>query len=668
MLNKLALRNARRSFREYFLYFFTMILITALMFSFHSMIYSKAILTLAADGGMFGVMIALASVFIVFIVLWLIHYMVNFMAKRRSREFALYMLLGFHKKQISRLFLKENMVLGALAFLAGLIPGIFLQQVLTAAVYGVLEASYKIRPEFNLKTLFLTAAVYGGAYVLALLRNNRRLKKRNIREILEQERENERQGAGNRTWPKWLFLAALGCLIFFSVQMYRGGIHYNTVLLWILGLIVSAYVLFFGLSAFLVSYIRKGPESLWRRGNLFVFRQLAGKIRTMGFTMSTLMILFTAALVGCCCAFMLSRFQETQGEEKWPFDVACYNPDPEYNFDRERERIKAEEIFKQELAYQIYENHTKSWSAYLDEHIAPDNYFAWDTYIRESDYNQLRSMLGYEPVSLGTGEYLVQIKARLKSVAELLGKKNLVIGNTEYTCKGIYTEAFEQSGHNGADFLLVIPDEAADFMKPYYSLYMAVTKHDLTQEEGEKLRTALLKINDVSTGEKMYDDWEAWEEKDSRGLGSDTMVVSNSFVFVKSIDTYEMRFMLSTFMFPLFYIGLVFLCVAMTVLGVQQLCDTEKYRRNFSILRKLGMRKEETDGLLLRQLVFYYLCPFGAALVFGGILSGYVSMNFSLYSGVTDPVWSYFGISLLLFLLVYGIYFAMTYLELKRSL
>lgn len=125
MLNKLALRNARRSFREYFLYFFTMILITALMFSFHSMIYSKAILTLAADGGMFGVMIALASVFIVFIVLWLIHYMVNFMAKRRSREFALYMLLGFHKKQISRLFLKENMVLGALLFWRALFPEFF---------------------------------------------------------------------------------------------------------------------------------------------------------------------------------------------------------------------------------------------------------------------------------------------------------------------------------------------------------------------------------------------------------------------------------------------------------------------------------------------------------------------------------------------------------------
>lgn len=141
------------------------------------------------------------------------------------------------------------MVLGALAFLAGLIPGIFLQQVLTAAVYGVLEASYKIRPEFNLKTLFLTAAVYGGAYVLALLRNNRRLKNE-ISGKYWSRKEKMKGRSRNRTWPKWLFLAALGCLIFFSVQMYRGGIHYNTVLLWILGLIVSAYVLFFGLSAF----------------------------------------------------------------------------------------------------------------------------------------------------------------------------------------------------------------------------------------------------------------------------------------------------------------------------------------------------------------------------------------------------------------------------------
>ena len=47
MLTKLALRNARRSLRDYLIYLIylmTMVLITAMMFAFNSMIFSDAVL------------------------------------------------------------------------------------------------------------------------------------------------------------------------------------------------------------------------------------------------------------------------------------------------------------------------------------------------------------------------------------------------------------------------------------------------------------------------------------------------------------------------------------------------------------------------------------------------------------------------------------------------
>ena len=43
MLSKLALRNAKRSFKDYFIYLITMIFITSLMFAFNSMIFSEDI-------------------------------------------------------------------------------------------------------------------------------------------------------------------------------------------------------------------------------------------------------------------------------------------------------------------------------------------------------------------------------------------------------------------------------------------------------------------------------------------------------------------------------------------------------------------------------------------------------------------------------------------------
>lgn len=43
MLAKLALRNVRRSAKDYLVYFFTMTVVVALMFAFNSLIFSKEI-------------------------------------------------------------------------------------------------------------------------------------------------------------------------------------------------------------------------------------------------------------------------------------------------------------------------------------------------------------------------------------------------------------------------------------------------------------------------------------------------------------------------------------------------------------------------------------------------------------------------------------------------
>ena len=136
MLNKLALRNAKRSFRDYLIYLLTMIFTAALMFSFDSMIFSDDVKKLCSEAGMMGAMLGLATFFIVLIMIWLVHYMMKFMAEKRSREFATYLLLGFHKKQIARLFLKEMLLLGLAAFFIGLLPGLFFRRpVLTGSTW-----------------------------------------------------------------------------------------------------------------------------------------------------------------------------------------------------------------------------------------------------------------------------------------------------------------------------------------------------------------------------------------------------------------------------------------------------------------------------------------------------------------------------------------------------
>ena len=136
MLNKLALRNVLRSARDYMVYFLTMMLVTAIMFAFHSLIFSEDLRQLFEMALLLAVLIGLASFFVVLIVAWLINYMVRFILEKRSREFGIYLLIGMKKKEIAKLYLRESLLLGVGAFGGGLLLGLLLQQILLAIIYS----------------------------------------------------------------------------------------------------------------------------------------------------------------------------------------------------------------------------------------------------------------------------------------------------------------------------------------------------------------------------------------------------------------------------------------------------------------------------------------------------------------------------------------------------
>ena len=144
MLNKLAFRNAKRSIRDYLVYLLTMVAVAAMMFAFNSLIFSKDIQNMCSEAMALGAMLGICTFFIVLIVAWLIHYMTRFMLEKRSREFATYLLIGMKKKAVARLYTKENLLIGILALAAGIVVGVFLQQIIMTVFYSVFNEDYRL--------------------------------------------------------------------------------------------------------------------------------------------------------------------------------------------------------------------------------------------------------------------------------------------------------------------------------------------------------------------------------------------------------------------------------------------------------------------------------------------------------------------------------------------
>ncbi len=120
----------------------------------------------------------------------------------------------------------------------------------------------------------------------------------NIRDMMYMDHQNEELKNGNKSGKQWMFFASVAFMLIFGWMLLFGRFNDWNVYPMILGLVVSVYLLYMGLSAFLIGYIKKGRAGVWNQANIFVLRQLSSKIRTMQFTLGTLTVLFMVALIG----------------------------------------------------------------------------------------------------------------------------------------------------------------------------------------------------------------------------------------------------------------------------------------------------------------------------------------------------------------------------------
>ena len=141
-LYKLSFRNARRQAKDYLVYFVTIIVSSALLYAFNALVFSEEIRNLSGMMKSLPIFIVLASIAAVFIIGWLVRYTTGFMLLRRSRELGTYILSGLEPAQVSRLFFLENLIVGGLAFLPGLLLGSFVFQALRAVILALFQMSY----------------------------------------------------------------------------------------------------------------------------------------------------------------------------------------------------------------------------------------------------------------------------------------------------------------------------------------------------------------------------------------------------------------------------------------------------------------------------------------------------------------------------------------------
>jgi fatty acid desaturase len=107
---------------------------------------------------------------------------------------------------------------------------------------------------------------------------------------------------------------------------------------------------------------------------------------------------------------------------------------------------------------------------------------------------------------------------------------------------------------------------------------------------------------------------------------------------------------------------------AATILTIQQLSESERYKRQFFLLQKLGMNRREMAKALRTQFAIYYALPAVPPVLIGApfILHLASLPEPGVMVGASSP-WLIVLSALAVFFLVYAVYIVLAYTSLKRN-
>lgn len=193
MLGKLAVRNTKRSLKDYLIYLITITISFSLILAYNLVASSNEVVELSSGMETFKTILTFVNVIIIFVVCFLINYTTRFMFEKRSKELGTYMLLGIKKKVIARLLVSENILLGIFAFILSIPLGFIFSQFVSLVIVKLLGIPEVIFISMNFASIELLAIYFLVIYVLVLLNLLRRIKKMTVHDFLYFDKLNEKK-------------------------------------------------------------------------------------------------------------------------------------------------------------------------------------------------------------------------------------------------------------------------------------------------------------------------------------------------------------------------------------------------------------------------------------------------------------------------------------------
>ena len=689
MLFKLSIKNMKKSFKDYAIYFLTLVLGVAIFYMFNSLDSQEAMLQVSSSTmdiiKLMVNMLGYVSVFVAVVLGLLIVYANNFLINRRKKEFGIYMTLGMGKWQISKIILFETILVGILSLIAGLIIGIFASQFMSVLVAKMFEADMtEFQFVFSKDACIKTCIYFAVMYVAVMFFNTFTVSKYKLINLLNASKKNEKVKIKNPIICVLIFIVScimLGWAYWKVTGDFKSLNTADKILPPILMGIVGTVAVFWSLSGFVLKVVQSMKNTYLKGTNMFVLRQINNKINTTIVSMSVicLMLFMTISILSVSLALRTTMQRELV--EMTPVDLNLYKtvnlPESYMKYGKEVKTTEAQRadsritiqetlknngldmtLLKDVIEIPIYATNDLTMGDFLKNKLQSIKLefpmLAFETaeeIVKISDYNKIASLYGIEQYELKENEYIVlcdfdgigTIRDRVladENILEIAGKEY----KSKYNeCKSGFIMMSTSHMNTG---IILVPDSCnlTDDMKE--KQFLVANFNANTDEEKQEIEE-IFRSNDSVLIQNLNEN----------GLEIDGMTkisIIESSVGVATIVT-----------FIAIYLGIIFLIASAAILALKQLTESSDNKQRYTILRKIGCDEKMINKSLFRQIAIFFGVPLILAIihsVFGiqfaiELMSGLASKEDLLPSAVA---------TIIIIGIIYGAYFMATYFGSKN--
>ena len=597
---RLALDNIRKNARTYIPYILSCVFTVAMTYILYMLPEDPGLTGTRGEITIRSTLVLGSFVVTIFAVIFLF-YTSSFLTKRRRKEFGLLNVLGMEKKHLAKMMFFETLFVGLFSAVVGLALGVALSKLVLLFLLKLLDFDVAFGLTFSLKAALITLFLFAAIFLLILLNNIRLVHFASPVELLRGDKVGEREPKA-----KWLLVLigvltlGAGYLMAVTIQNPLEALMFFFVA--VVLVIIGTYCLFTAGSIAVLKLLKRNRHYYYQPEHFISVSGMMYRMKQNAVGLGNICILSTMVLVMLSATSTMFIGTESSLMGRYPREIAVQDWDLERRDDV---------------------------NAVIDDWLADNGWTAENRidYVKEEFSGLLRDgrMIFDYTEDFDSGELVTLSCVSLEDFNRLTGRNDVLEPDQIYL--------FPYDGDSiellGMEFETLSPgdvDLMATFTGSYYGLYgdilTLVTPDMATLEELDRRQQEIYDsaassiIHQVAFDIAEPVDFEnIFRQDDLLSRLSEDAGVEGVRVYVREQERDYIYSMNGGLFFLGVFLGLLFIMATVLIMYYKQLSEGYDDKRNFSIMRKVGLEKAEIRRSVRSQVLIMFYLPLVTACV-----------------------------------------------------